>query len=351
MSATQTQNGKGTVKVVPAVSPSIVTSQPSTAPATAIPTLPMPFQNEAYEIGKGLALASGSQKSVQSDRDSVEAACRAGAQMMDYSPYDAQNNTADKLAEEAIVDVKETRAHVREKKDHAGRALRDKKRAKAALPPTEQPALPAALIILSALLIGMSITPTFHDRFFFGIDDLPLRWFFSAVTAAVVGFLLAMAGLRYLHVRGGKSEIGWLNGFFLSSFLVAIALGVIRLTTGDLTWPAIYFAIGLTALEAGVLLILHYMAKPFRAAYREYVERTDAHSVADAETAEAAEYYDSLDREEAQLQAAVDRHIEHVRARDYCHQHPDRVEDAWVKYGLFGYDTGIAENRLKGVVP
>jgi hypothetical protein len=311
----------------------------------------MPFQNEAHEIGLRLAHASGQQKSVQSDRDSVEAACRAGAELMDYSPYDAQDNPADQRAEEAIVDVKERREHVRERKDYAGRDVREKQRNKAHLAPAEKPALPVAMMILGGLLIGMSLTPTFHDRFFFGIDDLPLRWFFSGLTAAVVGFTLAVAGLRYLHVKSGKNEVGLLNTFFVGAFLVAGALGVIRLTTGDLTWSAIYFALGLTGLEVGVLVLLHVTAAPFRAAFLEYVERADAHAVADAEIVQAVDYYSSLEREEAELQAAVDRHIEHVRARDYCNRHPDRVVDAWVKYGLLGYDTGIAENRFAGLVP
>ncbi len=348
---TQTQNGNGTAKVIQPIIPSTVTSQPSTAPATAIPTLPMPVQNEAFDLGMRLARAGGNQTSVQSDRDSVEAACRAGARQMDYGPYDPANNPADQKAEQEMTDVKKNRDHTRDRKDHAGRAAREKKRKKAQLPPAERPAIPAAMIVLAGLLIGMSLTPTFHDRFFFGIDDLPLRWFLSAGTAAVVGFTLAVAALRYLHVKGGKSEVGLLKGFFLGAFLVALALGIIRLTTGDLSWSAIYFAIGLTGLEIGVLVILHVIAAPFRAAFREYVERADGHAVADAESAQAVEYYNNLEREEAELQVAVDRHIEHVRARDYCHQHPDRVEDAWVTYGVLGYDTGIAQNRLEGLVP
>jgi hypothetical protein len=264
--------------------------------------------------------------------------------------FDPINDVHDKKVEAENQRNEEWREKLDEQNDYAAKAERAAKREKADLPPAEKPKIPLTIMFLAALLVAASLSPTFSDFFFFTVVDDSLRWFYSLGAGALIGFMISWAALRYVDVRGENNASRLLNGFLIGAFLLALALGGIRLANAT-TDTAKYFALALTGMELAIFVILEFLARGFRAAFKQYQERQDAHSSADRKIEAASDHHADILTQRTAKQAEIDAHYEYVEWRKISHDNIDRIEEAAAESGRAGYRAGIAENHKERVMP
>jgi len=353
--STITQNGNRNPSVAPAV-PQFTshnfTNHPKTSTGKVIggPPLPVPIHEQAYRLGYDAARATLSEQVIPDDLAAVERVCRALGREQFRQPYDPVNDVHDQKVEEENKLNKKQRDKIHEQIDYAARAVRSAKREKDQLPLAEKPAIPLTIMFLAALLVATSLSPTFSDFFFFTVTDDATRWFYSIGAGALIGFTISWAALRYVDVRGGDNSSRLLNGFLIGAFLLALALGGIRFANAT-TDTAKYFALALTGMELAVFIILEFLARGFRFAFREYESRKDAHSKADRCINSAVEHHEDVVQQRIAKQAEIDSHHEYVEWRKLCHDNIDRIEDAVAESGIAGYRAGIGENHRERVLP
>jgi hypothetical protein len=350
VSTTATTNGHPVSSVQ--VTTSTLTNHPKTATGKVVggPPLPLPLHDECFKIGFEAARASLSQQARPEDEVGVEKLCRAMGRQTFRQVYDPVNDVHDKKVEAENQRNEQQRDKLDDQIDYAAKAVREAKREKASLLPADKPAIPLTIMFLAALLIAASLSPTFSDFFFFTVSDDPLRWFYSIGAGALIGFTISWAALRYVDVRGEDNASRLLNGFLIGAFLLALALGGIRLANAA-TDTAVYFALALTGMELAIFVILEFLARGFRAAFRRYQDRKDAHSSADRKIEGASEHHTDVLQQRTEKQAEIDAHCEYVEWRKISHDNIDRIEDAAVESGLAGYRAGIAENYKERVMP
>jgi hypothetical protein len=314
------------------------------------PPLPLPLHDEIFKIGFETARASLSEQVRPDDQARVEKLCRAIARQGYRQPYDPTNDVHDNKVEAENERNKLQREKLEEQIDYAAKAVREARREKAGLPPADKPSIPMTIMLLAAMLVATSLSPTFSDFFFFTISDDGLRWFYSIGAGALIGFMISWAALRYVDVKGGNNASGLLNGFLIGAFLLALALGGIRLANAT-TSTAIYFALALTGMELSIFIILEFLARSFRSAFHQYQERKDAQSSAEQKIEGAAEHQLDVIQQKIAKQAEIDSHYEYVEWRKISHDNIDLIEDAAGECGVAGYRTGIAENHKERVMP
>lgn len=350
MSTKTTSNGHSTSTAQ--LSTSTLTNHPRTSTGKVVggPPLPLPLHDECFKLGFETARASLSEQARAHDEAGVEKLSRAMGKESYRQVYDPINDVHDKKIEAENQRNELQREKLDEQIDYAAKAVREVKREKAALLPAEKPAIPLAIMFLAALLVAASLSPTFSDFFFFTVSDDPSRWFYSIGAGALIGFLISWAALRYVDVRGEDNASRLLNGFLIGAFLLALALGGIRLANAT-TDVAVYFALSLTGMELAIFIILEFLARGFRAAFRRYQDRKDAYNSADRKIEGASEHHAHVLEQRTAKQAEIDAHYEYVEWRKISHDNIDRIEEAAAESGLAGYRAGIAENHKERVMP
>lgn len=350
MSTTATTNGHSTSTAT--LNPPPLTNHPKTSTGKVIGGPPQPLQlhDECFKVGFETARSSLSEQVKPDDEAGVERLCRAMGRETYRELFDPINDVHDKKVDDENRRNEQGRDKLDEQNDYAAKAVRTVKREKAELPPAEKPKIPLTIMFLAALLVAASLSPTFSDFFFFTVADDSLRWFYSVGAGALIGFMISWAALRYVDVRAENNASRLLNGFLIGAFLLALALGGIRLANAA-TDTAKYFALALTGMELAIFVILEFLARGFRAAFRQYQEREDAHSSADRKIEAATEHHADILAQRTAKQAEIDAHHEYVEWRKICHDNIDRIEEAAAESGRAGYRGGIAENHKERVMP
>jgi len=349
--ATQSSNGKPT-PTAPQLTVFSLTTHPKTSTGKVVggPPLPLPIHSELNKLGFDLARATLSQQPKPEDELTVENVCRATARQAFRQKFNPANDLHDREVQQENERNKVKRDKLDEQADFAAKAVRAAKHEKAQLAPAEKPSIPLTIMLLGAFLIATSLSPTFADYFFFSVSDTPLRWLYSIGAGALIGFVISWGALRYVDVKVGNNEPGWLNGFVIGAFLLALALGGIRLANAT-TATAVQFALALTGMELAVFLILEFLARRFRASFNEYQSRSDAHSKIDRQIEAASDHHSDVVQERTSKQAEIDGYFEYIEWRELCNTNIDRIEEAAVQAGLSGYRAGVAVNRSETILP
>jgi hypothetical protein len=297
-----------------------------------------------FDLGRERAHQSGTTKALATDISSLEDHARAMARETHRDKYDPSQNAHDRIIESEYQKVLTDRTEIEEAFPHAAANLRDAEYKVAKTPKAgPQPSISQLLVAAAILAIAVSVAPTIHDSVFHTLDDL-LAWFLALICSGFIGALITWAILS-----GRRTVWTWVG--MVAGMVMGVGLGIVRLSSA--TDPSErWLAIGLTALEIGVVILLEWFALGLRHSEAQW----EAKHIAEQEAIDCRENtraeLQRLQSEITEFNRKIAEHIRYVEDRHNRNINIAELEAAAVKAILDGYNAGIAENRgrARGVV-
>jgi hypothetical protein len=298
---------------------------------------------DLFEHGRRRAIESGAVEPQEHDIRAFENHAEAVARETYEEHYDPNSTPHDAAREAEHTKVIKDRGKIEESLKFADAALREaenalSKKHAAGPKPTPHP----VLVILGVLTIALTMAPTFADRLVSLVSDDILRIVGAGVTGLVVGGLLTGFILFGHGSRGERATISYFA--FGGALLLALACGGIRFTSATDS-SEILFAVFLTIMEAGVVVLLEVKASSLRQELKDWSERKAPEDLAVRER-------DSAKLERDRLKSLVDvtnqkikEHILYIGSRKPRFATIDDAVAAAIKQVTDGYFSGIAENR------
>jgi predicted DNA-binding protein len=211
-------------------------------------------------------------------------------------------------------------------------------------PPTK-----AQILMFSAVAgLALTIAPTLHDFVFITMKDDVLNWAVSILSAAIYGVFITWGLLDCDDETGRHSTQNWLG--LVGGISVPVGLGILR-AANAVGGSEILFAIALTIVELGIVLLLEARARTLRGAYHEWAEQQvllrDITTRLEAGRANLARTKEELVR----IREAIDTHIRLVEELSVRNFNIERITADAIKAVRDGYFQGLAKNRgyLRGL--
>lgn len=299
-----------------------------------------PKHSELYQEGYRFARDS---KAIDEDEGHIRVLtvrAKAAVGELEFGPFDPDNNPADRETLNKKGRLEDDRKEVREQLRRSEGELLDVKKAAVNFPApaASRPDEPAALIILSAVFLGIPLMPTAFD--FWAPPDPVLHWTSAVLISLFIGVPVAKLLFYVPPARSKESSHIALVGLFFA-LGVAVGFGAIRVALGGSYW----MAGGLTALELFIILAIEIVAKRYRHAVQEWDEQEEAHrkaaNLAELQGGRVEELQKRLD----DIQAATETIEEELYIRHLLATQPDRVKESFAGSIVAGYSHGIAENK------
>jgi hypothetical protein len=298
---------------------------------------------DLFEHGREAGLASGALEPREEDSRVLEDHAAAMAQETYREAYDPAQHEHDRLREAEFARLLAEREEAELATKHAAAALGEREeeaaRAQSGVRPPETP---WALMIAALLVLAISIAPTLHDFIFISIPDELLNWLVSLLSASVVGMFITW-GILGNHDTSGHRSHGNVVAL-VGGIVVSGGLGALRVAHAE-GWGEVVFAVALTVVEVGTILMLEACASSLRARRREWAEH-EAGVAGAAARLEASQVRLTRCRERAvALNDGVHKHIRYVEERSVRRYNIEEIKAAALKSVLDGYRAGIAETR------
>jgi hypothetical protein len=305
--------------------------------------------DQLFDRGRTLARKSGTLSEQAQELRSLSDYALAIARDTHLAEYDPAKNQQDRLREA------EHEKHMRER-DEAELALRyanaevGERQDELAQITTGMPEPHVSLwtAFFAATVLALSVAPTLHDRFFFGLGDQVLAWLFSGVAASTIGALITWALVGSIATVGQRTAANVLG--MLAGVGIGIANGAIRLADAS-NRDEYLFAAGLTLLEISTVVFLEWLARGLRGLYLQWFEHQGVLSAAKSRVEAVIKKRDSRKEEVQTLQQNINDHMRYVESRWVRHNKVADIESAAVKAIINGYQQGLAENlgRVRGL--
>jgi len=190
--------------------------------------------------------------------------------------------------------------------------------------------------------IAATIAPTVHDALFSTLEDDVLAWFFSLAGAGFLAAVVVWAILGSIGATGRRTAANWVG--LAAGITISIGLGLFRLSSaGEI--QEIVFAVALTLIEVGLVVLAEWVAAGLREHFREWKTRRDSRDLAEAALSAAKGEHERRLHYVATLNERVNRHIEYVEDLDLRNVNLQELIAQAVKAVLDGYNDGIAYNH------
>jgi hypothetical protein len=199
-----------------------------------------------------------------------------------------------------------------------------------------------ALIVVAAVVIALTMAPTFADRFLSLVGDDILRILGAGTLGLVVGGLITGFILFGHGSRGERPTISYLTCG--AGLLLAFACGGIRFT-GATEFSERLFAIFLTIMESAIVVLLEVKASSLRQELKAWGERKDLEDLAIRERDGAKQERDRRKYLVDEANRKIEEHIRYVGSRKPRFASVEEATAAAIKQVTDGYFSGIAENR------
>jgi len=298
---------------------------------------------DLFELGRRRATESGVVEPQEHDIRALENHAEAIARETYEERYDPEANPHDAAREAEHLKVVKDRIKVEEALKFADAELREvekalSKKAAAGAKPIPHP----ALVVVAAVVIALTMAPTFADRFLSVVGDDVLRMLGAGTLGLVLGGLLTGFILFGHGSRGERPTISYLACG--AGLLLAFACGGIRLS-GATEFSEVLFAIFLTVMESAVVVLLEVKASSLRQELKAWGERKALEDVAIRERDGAKQERDRLKSLVDEANRKIEDHIRYVGSRKPRFASVEEATAAAVKQVTDGYFSGIAENR------
>lgn len=307
------------------------------------------MHSDLFEHGRKRAELSRDVEPQEHDLRSLEEHAEAMANEAYREPYDPDKNEEHKLREaeyqnlkgaqpEAELAVSFAEADVARLEDEMSQAKSNMR------PPTK----PQVLMISAVAGLALTIAPTLHDYVFITMKDDVLNWAISLLSATIYGVFITW-GLLDTDDEGGRRTVrNWLG--LAGGIGVPIGLGILR-SANAVGGAEILFAVALTIVEIGIVLLLESRAWTLRTAYQEWASQQavlkDITIRLEAARAHLARCKERLD----EIGKAIATHIRLVEELAVRNFNIEKIKADAIKAVRDGYCEGLAINRgyLRGV--
>jgi len=294
-----------------------------------------------FDIGHERAVNSGAFKAREADVDSLRRHAEAMARETRREVFNPDQHPEHQLRDDEHKKVLADRLDAEDGVKFSAADVRQRDQVLARLP---NHARPTAHVLMAVLVLGIAatVTPTVHDFLFAMIEDEAMSWLFSFITAGVVAAVIVWAILGAVGATGRRSVTNWLG--LSAGVLISVGLGLFRFS-GATGFEEVVVAVGLTALEVGMVVIAEWVASGLRDHSNEWTAeqsvRLQAEAALNAATAEH-------ERRLAQLHRLNDNVRDHVAYVEDCSRrniHLDELVETATKAIIDGYHDGLAVNR------
>lgn len=307
------------------------------------------MHSELVEYGRKRAELSRDIEPNVNDLRALQEHAEAMANEAYREPYDPEQNEEHKLREaeyqkfksiqpEAELAVSYGEADVAKLVDEVSRAQSNMK-----APTTQQ------VLMWSAVAgLALTIAPTLHDYVFITIRDDLTNWALSLLSATVYGVFITW-GLLDSEDEGGRRTARNRLGF-AGGIVVPIGLGILR-AANAVGIGEILFAVALTIVEIGIVVLLEGRASSLRVAYQEWAAQQATLRDVTTRLEEGRFHLTRCGRKLKEINDAIDAHIRLVTELTLRNYNIDKVKEDAVRAVKDGYFEGLASNRgyLRGV--
>lgn len=204
------------------------------------------------------------------------------------------------------------------------------------------PSRPHVLMGSAVAGLALTIAPTLHDYVFITMKDDVMNWALSLVSAATYGVFITWGLLDSDDAGGRRSVRNWLG--LAGGIGVPVGLGILRVANA-VGSAEVLFAVALTIVEIGIVLLLESRASSLRVSYQEWAAQ---HAVVKDISSRLEATRKHLERRKqmlAEINRSIDDHIRHVEELAMRHFNIDKIKEDALKAVRDGYYAGIAANR------
>jgi hypothetical protein len=298
---------------------------------------------DLFEHGRRRAIESGAVEPQEHDIRALENHAEAVSRETHEEHYDPSGNAHDAARETEHSKVVKDRIKMEESLKFADAGLREaesslSKKHAAGPKPTPYP----LLVVIAAVVIALTMAPTFADRFLALVADDVLRILGAGVLGLVLGGLLTGFILFGHGNCGERPAISFLACG--AGLLLALACGGIRLS-GATEFSEVLFAVFLTIMEAAVVVLLEVKASSLRQELKAWGERKALEDLAIRERDSAKQERDRLKGIIEDTNRKIESHILYIGSRKPRFASVEEAITSAVKQVTDGYFAGIAENR------
>lgn len=301
------------------------------------------MHNDLVEYGRQRAKLSRDTKPNPDDLSSLEEHAEAMAEEAYREAYDPSKHADHKLREAEYQKLQNDREESELTTGYAMAEVTDlenemSKAQSNMLPPTK----PQVLMISAVAGLALTIAPTLHDYIFITMTDDITNWAVSLLSATIYGVFITWGLLDSDDVRGRRSARNWLG--LVGGIGVPIGLGLLRIANAA-DMAEIVFAIALTVVEVGIVILLESRSATLRVAYQEWAAQQavskDIATRLEASRAKLARRKQAL----GEINNAINVHINLVAELAVRNFNIDKIKADAVRAIRDGYFDGIAYNR------
>jgi hypothetical protein len=307
------------------------------------------MHSDLFEHGRKRAELSRDVEPQEHDLRSLEEHAEAMANEAYREPYDPDKNEEHKLREaeyqslkgaqpEAELAVSFAEADVAKLEDEISQAKSNMR------PPIK----PQVLMVSAVAGLALTIAPTLHDYVFITMKDYVLNWAISLLSASIYGVFITWGLLDSDDEGGRRTARNWLG--LAGGIGVPVGLGILR-SANAVGGAEILFAVALTIVEIGIVLLLESRALTLRTAYQEWAtQQAVLKNITvrlDAARTHLARCKEKLD----EISKAIATHIRLVEELAVRNFNIEKIKADAIKAVRDGYFEGLAINRgyLRGV--
>jgi hypothetical protein len=307
------------------------------------------MHSDLVEYGRHRAAVSRDVEASEPDLKALEEHAEAMAAEAYRDRYDPENNEEHKRREieykkvvdarpEAELTLNYAEADVLRMEDEMSRAQANMK---APIPPT--------VLMLSAVAgLALTIAPTLHDYVFITMKDDVLNWGVSILCSVIYGIFITWGLLDTDDPSGRRTVRNWLG--LAGGIGIPAGLGILRVANA-VGVPEVLFAVALTIVEIGIVLLLESRAKTLRLAYQEWAAQQATLKDIATRLESARSQFGRCKQRVAGMFDVIDAHIRLVEELSVRNLNIERIKADAIKAVRDGYFEGIASNRgyLRGV--
>lgn len=307
------------------------------------------MHSDLVDYGRKRAELSRDVEANLNDLRSLEEHAEAMANEAYREPYDPENNEEHKLREAEYQKLNGIRPEVELALSYA-EADTAKLVDEASKVQSNMKAPMAQQVLMVSAVAGLALTiaPTLHDYVFITMKDDILNWAISLLSATVYGVFITW-GLLDSDDEGGRRTARNKMGF-AGGIVVPVGLGILR-AANAVGLAEILFAVALTIVEVGIVVLLEARAASLRVAYQDWAAQQAAFQDVTTRLEQARSHFLGCNRKLEEINEAIDSHIRLVTELTLRNYNIEKVKADAVKAVRDGYFDGLAINRgyLRGV--
>lgn len=319
------------------------TMNSSPPPDSQVVDIILKMHSDLFEHGYNRAKLRRDVDTNDQDLHALEEHAEAMAREAYREPYDPQKNEEHKLRETEYQKLEENRPEAKLVLNYAeadvARLEDEMSKAESNM---KSPTRAQVLMISAVAGLALTIAPTLHDFVFITMKDDILNWAVSLLSAAIYGIFITWGLLDCDDEVGRRTVRNWLT--LAGGISLPVGLGIMR-AANAVGAPEILFAVALTVVELGIVLLLESRAISLRVAYQEWAAQLAVLTSITMRLEAARDHLARCRQELAKINEAIHLHIRLVEELSVRNFNIDRITADAIKAVRDGYSEGLATNR------